>query len=177
MFGTNFFQDNLEGLRPGFMLDDYSQYLNPRLDLYDNEALSKDFSNLPSFFDVDYIDPKNLIQMLHEGINHLPVEMKNWLQMPYDFMMPQVDDSKLCVPPTILENSPNFPSLHKKIGTLTLEERYRKVKKFLEKRKLRNYKKKISYMCRKKVADNRIRVKGRFVSKTQAETIIFEKKN
>jgi hypothetical protein len=59
----------------------------------------------------------------------------------------------------------------KRIGTLTVEERYERVARFIEKRKNRNYSKKVSYDCRKRVADNRIRVKGRFITKSQAETI------
>lgn len=35
-------------------------------------------------------------------------------------------------------------------------------------RKKRVWKKKISYDCRKRVADNRLRVKGKFVTKKQA---------
>ena len=102
--------------------------------------------------------------------------MKNWLQMPFDFIMPQSNDIKLSTPSILTQNPLNILSPQKKIGTLTVEERYLKVRKFLEKRKVRNYKKKISYMCRKKVADNRMRIKGRFVSKTQEEAIIVEKK-
>ncbi|CAG9327362.1 unnamed protein product [Blepharisma stoltei] len=58
-----------------------------------------------------------------------------------------------------------------KIGTLTLEERHLKLQKFWEKRKKRNFSKKISYECRKRVADDRIRIRGRFVSKIQAEAL------
>jgi hypothetical protein len=35
-------------------------------------------------------------------------------------------------------------------------------------RKRRIWRKKINYDCRKKVADNRLRVKGKFVTKEQA---------
>lgn len=61
----------------------------------------------------------------------------------------------------------------KKIGTLSFEERRTKVYRFLEKRKCRNFSKKVSYNCRKRVADNRIRVKGRFITKSQAEAIMI----
>jgi len=39
---------------------------------------------------------------------------------------------------------------------------------YLEKRRRRSFAKKVAYDCRKKVADQRIRVKGRFVTRTQA---------
>ena len=56
----------------------------------------------------------------------------------------------------------------RKIGTLTLEERRIKIEKYLEKRKTRSWNKRVNYDCRKKVADNRLRIKGRFVTKEQA---------
>lgn len=56
----------------------------------------------------------------------------------------------------------------RKVGALTVEERKRKVDKYLMKRKTRSWGRKISYDCRKRVADSRLRVKGRFVTKEQA---------
>jgi hypothetical protein len=55
---------------------------------------------------------------------------------------------------------------------LTEEERRKKITKFLEKRKRRIWNKKISYDCRKKVADKRLRIKGRFVTREQAYTVL-----
>ena len=51
------------------------------------------------------------------------------------------------------------------IGPLTREERRIRVERYFEKRKRRTFTKKVSYICRKRVADNRQRYKGRFVSK------------
>lgn len=55
------------------------------------------------------------------------------------------------------------------IGTLSKAERRERILRYQEKRRRRTYTKRISYQCRKRVADQRMRVKGRFVSSKQAE--------
>lgn len=57
------------------------------------------------------------------------------------------------------------------VGTLTKAERREKILKYQEKRRRRTFTKRISYQCRKRVADQRLRVKGRFVSSKQAECL------
>ena len=66
----------------------------------------------------------------------------------------------------------NHPAHAVMIGNLTYAERKVKIEKYLEKRKKRIWSKKISYDCRKRVADNRLRIKGRFVTKEQAFAIL-----
>ena len=67
---------------------------------------------------------------------------------------------------------PVMPYLHtKKVGTISVEERRAKIEKYLLKRSRRTYGKKVFYACRKRVADTRVRVKGRFVTKKMAETL------
>eukprot|EP01017_Pseudomicrothorax_dubius_P023698 TRINITY_DN25271_c0_g1_i2.p1 TRINITY_DN25271_c0_g1~~TRINITY_DN25271_c0_g1_i2.p1 ORF type:complete len:256 (-),score=28.11 TRINITY_DN25271_c0_g1_i2:6-773(-) len=56
----------------------------------------------------------------------------------------------------------------RRIGTLSVEERREKVAQYLEKRKSRSWNRKIAYECRKKVAETRFRVHGRFVARDQA---------
>lgn len=51
----------------------------------------------------------------------------------------------------------------KKIGSYSPEARRLRIAKFHEKRKNRTWKKSIKYDCRKKLADDRPRIKGRFV--------------
>ena len=65
-------------------------------------------------------------------------------------------------------------SITKKIGPLTVEERRAKVEKYFEKRKNRTWCKRINYDCRKRVADSRLRFKGRFVTKSQAFGMLAE---
>lgn len=55
------------------------------------------------------------------------------------------------------------PNNQPRIGKLTVEERLVKVRRYIEKRNKRKWLKKVSYDCRKHVADNRLRIKGRFV--------------
>jgi hypothetical protein len=54
------------------------------------------------------------------------------------------------------------------IGVISWLERKLKVDKYIQKKRKRVWKKKINYDCRKRVADNRLRVKGRFATKKQA---------
>jgi hypothetical protein len=50
--------------------------------------------------------------------------------------------------------------------------RKKKVAAYLLKKKNRIYEKKIIYSCRKKIADERIRHKGRFINKPQAVELL-----
>lgn len=56
----------------------------------------------------------------------------------------------------------------RKIGGLTFDKRRVKLLRYLDKKKRRVWKKKVSYDCRKKVADGRLRIKGKFVTHEQA---------
>mmetsp|Transcript_6975 Transcript_6975/g.12762 ORF Transcript_6975/g.12762 Transcript_6975/m.12762 type:complete len:158 (-) Transcript_6975:1508-1981(-) len=64
-----------------------------------------------------------------------------------------------------------LPVAREFIGTLTQQQRQEKLRRYLEKKQRRVWAKRIKYDCRKKVADNRVRVKGRFVSKAKAEEL------
>jgi hypothetical protein len=59
--------------------------------------------------------------------------------------------------------TPKSSSSEKKIGSYSPAARKLRLQKFHEKRKNRTWKKSIKYDCRKKLADDRPRIKGRFV--------------
>ncbi|KAJ4976773.1 hypothetical protein NE237_001879 [Protea cynaroides] len=59
--------------------------------------------------------------------------------------------------PSSTEEEPNV-----KVGRYSVEERKKRILKYLKKRNRRNFNKTIKYACRKTLADRRVRVRGRF---------------
>ena len=57
------------------------------------------------------------------------------------------------------------------IGKISAEERRKKIDKYRLKKQRRIWKKKVSYKCRKLLADKRIRIKGRFITKEESERV------
>lgn len=58
------------------------------------------------------------------------------------------------------------------IGPLSITERMDKVRRYLHKKGMKSSMKKFCYKCRKQVAEKRLRIKGRFVTKDQAFEIL-----
>ena len=58
------------------------------------------------------------------------------------------------------------------IGPISEGERRRRVHRYLRKKYNKAFMKKFSYKCRKQVAEKRLRIKGRFVTKEQAFQIL-----
>ena len=173
MFNNSYIPDSFEGNEQNFVPNDFAGFMLPGLDSFGSESFQKDFQSFPMYPDLEGFDPSNFMQYFDQALQNMPEEMKQWMQIPFDCVMPTAEgfDAQL------IQNQPKpaFTYSNNKIGTLSQEERRLKVQKFLEKRKRRNFKKKISYMCRKKVADQRVRVKGRFVSKVQASALLDSK--
>jgi hypothetical protein len=68
---------------------------------------------------------------------------------------------------TFEDTAENTPTNSSKgmIGPLTVSERLEKVLKYLQKKRMKSTMKKFCYKCRKQVAEKRLRIKGRFVTK------------
>ena len=60
---------------------------------------------------------------------------------------------------------------HGRIGIYTRAERAAILSRFNDKRARRIWRKKIRYNCRKSLADSRLRVKGRFVKRSEQEQL------
>lgn len=87
------------------------------------------------------------------------------------------DELKLEVPSMLAIESKKGMVIAKRVGKLTIEERQRKIERYRAKKNLRVWEKRINYNCRKQVADKRLRVKGRFVSKEEALAFSQHSKN
>lgn len=127
-------------------------------------------SNLDLRFEQDYIDLNYSPNQNPEGSQ---IDIKLSPHMSEDFMYETLEDSE--IRKINFENFVNFND--KLIGTLTREERNNKIEKYRQKKMKRKWGKRINYNCRKKVADGRVRIKGRFVTKEQAISLIMAKTN
>lgn len=145
--------DNYEFMDPSMLNPEFPFYFPP-IEAF-SEMPPPDFFNYSEF---DGIEPSQMCQMFDQAFQNYTKEFIKYIPNPLDGSFPYESVK-------IAEN-PKIPYANiTKIGTITVEERRLKVQKFLEKRKRRVYTKKISYLCRKRVADQRERYKGRFVSK------------
>ena len=149
MYGQNFaslenLQEQLSGLSPA----EFAHIFNPLLNFDFSRLEDADQMWMP-IPDLSMLDPSQLSQLA-------PPFLPN-LALP-NFIPSEV--SELPLRPLMA---------NKKIGPLTIEERNLKIQRFREKRNRRSFGRKVSYVCRKKVADSRLRVRGRFITKSEAE--------
>ncbi|CAG9327469.1 unnamed protein product [Blepharisma stoltei] len=131
-----------------------------------NTEIKGEGNRLPEFFGFY----ENILRMSMESclMNPNPEFWMNFQNPESSFSSEGIDlpaEIKGCLNATQYEEKP------KQIGLISAEERRLKIQRYLEKRKRRTFRKIVTYECRKKVADSRIRVKGRFITKEQAEML------
>lgn len=119
-------------------------------------------------------------------VNELPVPVSNYqqlynnaqLQFPQRFQLliqnsGFISDSSLIsstmIPSSMLQCRPEDV----KVGSYTKLQRQEKIAKYRAKRSQRVFRKLVKYDCRKKLADTRPRVKGRFVTKVGDDAVEF----
>jgi hypothetical protein len=171
MFGPRMFNDQENFEEPNYLPSDFPASFLPTIPL---EGFGTDFypRDDPSFFlpmqdfegfdqPLPFMFDPAMYQTIQEDFKRLYPGFDMFAAFPKD--LPGSENKALA------HLASGTEGLGQKIGTLTVEERREKVQKFLEKRKRRVFKKRISYQCRKRVADSRVRVKGRFVTKEQAK--------
>jgi hypothetical protein len=76
-----------------------------------------------------------------------------------------LDNLTFCVLPVKIYNQ------NGRIGIYTPAERYAIIAKYMRKRNRRVWNKKIRYNCRKSLADRRLRIKGRFVKRSEQDQL------
>lgn len=101
-------------------------------------------------------------------IENYPDEFINSLGLPAEV-------SRHIIESNILKKL-KFTSGHK-IGTLSREDRKLKIIKYRQKRESCSWNRKINYDCRKQVANSRLRIKGRFVAKRHAMSLLCSSKS
>lgn len=179
--------NDTDGHEQAFLPPDLQQFFMANLQFDpENQDLNKKEESIENLFmphpDMDSFDPSMFFSFDPGFMQPDAQEIRRLISQPFDyFSVMNLENSenknlgKDGHPKKYENNLLPKPKIQysqtKKIGTLTYEERRQKILKFLEKRKRRNFNKKISYVCRKRVADDRIRIKGRFVTKVQADAL------
>lgn len=141
-----------------------------------NDSLEEDTQYNPECFIklIDYLENSSNCEEIdnHEALSLCIID---------PLTIQEYRKAKTYFPPKISFPSKVPQKAPRKIQQLTArtknfaKERREKVKKYLDKRKKRISVRKIEYNCRQEAASNRIRVRGRFVSKQHAEMLSMDK--
>ena len=163
MFNSNLFSDTFDFIDPSLLQNDL-QFCMPPIDSYPEVQM-----DLFPYQDYEVPESSQILQMFDQALQSYTKEFMKMYPNSLDPVFPFDSEP--------VEEKSKFSYKNSiQIGTISIEERRQKVLRFLEKRKRRVYTKKISYLCRKRVADQRQRFKGRFVSKKTEATSASETK-
>ena len=178
MFNQRVYNDQENYEEPGFNPADFPPSFFPSMPLesFGGDFFPKDdlsFYLPPADFEafepgIPFMIDPTMYQSFQEDIKRFIPSFDMFSGFMKDGNIPEIKS-----PYPTPKNIASYPT-GVKLGTISLEERRMKVKKFLEKRKRRIFKKRISYACRKRVADSRVRVKGRFITKQQASALLID---
>ncbi|CAG9316620.1 unnamed protein product [Blepharisma stoltei] len=124
---------------------------------------------------------------------NLLCDMDQYLEssIPSDILKLDPEDIPICDPVKIVQTDTkpsendtkssetavklDITQIPPKAERLSLQQRKEKVEKFLAKRRKRPWHKKFDYSGRRRVAEKRLRIKGRFISKEQAKVLGLDK--
>jgi hypothetical protein len=148
---------NEEQLHCGDMIQDRANANKKKATIQKPIKVERNFENNHS-----YLHP---MEIKTDGIPNNKRDFNTFLQE--EMLTPKVTDVMAMTSMTML---PSFINVHQscgetRIGAYTKEERQQVLERFRAKKQRRVWRKQIKYDCRKRLADTRPRVKGRFVSR------------
>ena len=100
------------------------------------------------------------------GIHYLNIHYTSTIKLLRILSSPSASEVSFYKHPSLESND------KAQLGSYTPEERRKRIERFLEKRKLRVWTKRVKYDVRKNLADSRVRVRGRFVKKEELSSAV-----
>lgn len=130
--------------------------------------LTARLEGIPEVNDIQIPNIDSLPLSIEQQFPYMPTLSK---EIPSDLRLDEINPRELGIP--IVQKQVIFvPVRRPKVGPLTREERAKKIQKYLEKKKKRTFSRKVAYHSRNIIAQKRVRVRGRFISKLQETQLL-----